>query len=141
MSSLGFILIPTRSNMIVKPSGMLRRCNFIWELLNSQHLGNLSHLPGYWEFTLAMHFWKFRQAAVVVGVESMEDVVPLIWCTVGLMQSIIGLVQFLCEYLCCGLVEMWAYFLVDAWSYTHRIDSSNEVLLFNRTRVMFWAFS
>lgn len=42
-----------------------------------------------------MHFWKFRQAAVVVGFESMEDVVPLVWCTVGLMRSIIGLVQFL----------------------------------------------
>ena len=94
--------------MIVNPSRMLCRCNFIWELLDSQHLGNMSHLLGYWKFTLAMHFWQFRQAALVVGVESMEDVVPLIWCTVALTQLMIGLVQSLCKCLCRGLVQMWA---------------------------------
>jgi len=74
-------------------------------MLDSQQLGNLRHLPGYWKFTLAMHFWKLTGVFLVVEAESMGNVVPLIWCITVLMQLVIGLVQFLCECLCCGLVE------------------------------------
>lgn len=35
--------------------------------------------------------------SLVVGVESVEDVVPLIWCTIALMLLMIGLVQSLCD--------------------------------------------
>lgn len=46
--------------------------------------------------------------SLVVGVESTEDVVPLIWCTIVLTQLTIGPVQSLSECLCRGLVQMWA---------------------------------
>lgn len=35
--------------------------------------------------------------SLIVGVKSVEDVVPLIWCTIVLMQLMIGLVQSLCD--------------------------------------------